>query len=198
MKTLLTGFTTFGDVTVNPSQLIVEAVTARSHVSDLVTAILPVEYAAAESCIARLIREHQPDAVVCLGVAQSRKVVCLERVALNLDDAAIPDNAGDLACGCLIEPAGPPAYWSTLPLNAMLAALQARGIPAAISNHAGAYVCNHVFYTARRELDRLASTAPCGFIHVPMLCEAEADPDGLPLAIMVEAVECCLGVLKSA
>lgn len=194
---ILTGFTSFGSVAVNPSQLIIEAVAARHPVSHLVTAVLPVEYAAAGRWIVDLIHSYQPEAVVCLGIAQNRKAINLERVALNLNDAAIPDNAGDLATGRLIDPAGPPAYWSNLPLDTMLAALQARGIPAAISNHAGAYVCNHVFYVARRELERMGSGAACGFIHVPPLSEPADHSDGLPLAIMMDAVECCLEILET-
>ena len=99
----------------------------------------------------------------------------------------------------MIDPSGPIGYWSTLPLDAMLQALKERDIPAIISNHAGAYVCNHVFYTARREIERLGWETPCGFIHVPLMTEQGVTPPApgasLPLATMVDAVECCLSVL---
>lgn len=195
MTILLTGFTPFGKVAVNPSQLIIAQVAARRE-PDVITAVLPVEYAASGRSMAELIRIYQPDAVLCLGVAANRQAISLERVALNLDDAALPDNAGDQASGRLILPDGPLAYWSTLPLEAMLAALHARGLPAVISNHAGAYVCNHVFYVARHTLDRMDSRAACGFVHVPALREGD-DTNGLPLAQMVEAVDCCLNVLRN-
>jgi pyroglutamyl-peptidase len=195
MKILLTGFTPFGAVETNPSQLIVEHFTSRVTHDGSVTIIaevLPTVFETAGSRIRALIREHHPDAVVSLGVAQSRNAIHLERVALNLNDAGIPDNAGDLAQGRLIVPDGPLAYWSTLPIESMLAALKSRDIPATISNHAGAYVCNHVFFSARHEIEQLGRSIPCGFIHVPAI---GTEPPGLPLATMIAAVDQCLTVL---
>lgn len=205
MVILVTGFEPFGRTAANPSQAIVEALrqTVGSERPDqLVTDVLPTEFRAAGDRIVALIREHQPDAVVSLGLAASASAIRLERVALNLNDAAIPDNSGDLASGRLVDPTGPIGYWSTLPLDAMLAALKERDIPAIISNHAGAYVCNHVFYTARCEVERLGRETPCGFVHVPLMTEQAITPPApgasLPLATMVEAVKCCLAVLAGA
>lgn len=196
---LLTGFNAFGDLIENPSKLIVEAVAKRGCVPDVATAILPTEYAASGDCIRRLIEEIKPGAVVCLGVAAKRAEINLERVALNLNDASIPDNAGDLALDRAIADDGPMAYRSTLPLAAMQMALRERGIPVVISNHAGAYVCNHTFYTVRHFIESAGLNIPCGFIHVPAIVEPgnEGAP-GLPLATMVEAVEVCLGVMQAA
>ena len=202
MKILVTGFEPFDGLAVNPSQAIVEALARTASTSsgiELMTEILPTEFRAAGDRIVALIRELQPEAVVSLGLAASASAIRLERVALNLNDSARPDNGGDLATGRLIDPDGPIGYWSTLPLDDMLAALKGREIPAIISNHAGAYVCNHVFYTARRELEQLGRETPCGFIRVPLLSEQAVSPPApgasLPLATMVEAVACCLGVL---
>jgi pyroglutamyl-peptidase len=137
--------------------------------------------------------------VVSLGLAASAAAVRLERHALNLNDALRPDNAGDLASGRPIDPNGPIGYWSTLPIDAMLHALKERNIPSAITNHAGAYVCNHVMYTARHEIERQGSGIPSGFIHLPLMAEQDATPlpggTKLPLQTMVDAIECCLGVL---
>jgi pyroglutamyl-peptidase len=149
MKILLTGFVPFGDVVVNPSQLIVEKIVERGPFSELCTEILPVEFAVAGDCIRRLIRQYQPEAVLCVGVAQSRTAISLERVVLNLNDARIPDNADQSVNGQLIAPDGPVRYWSTLPLDEMEAALKAKEIPVEFSNHAEAYLCNHVFFSAR-------------------------------------------------
>ena len=202
MVILVTGFEPFDGLAVNPSQAIVDSLARTGSVSpgiELVTEILPTEFRAAGDRIVMLIREHQPDAVVSVGLAASAFAIRLERHALNLNDSLRPDNGGDLASGRLIDPDGPIGYWSTLPLDAMLRALKGRDIPAIISNHAGAYVCNHVFYTARRELERSGRDTPCGFIHVPLMADQDAPlPPGaarLPLATMVEAVACCLGVL---
>lgn len=195
MSIILTGFMPFGGLSVNPSQLIVEQIASQSRYAHLVTEILPVEYHHAGRRIRELIQAYQPHTVLCLGLAQRRNGIHIERVALNLDDAAIVDNAGDLASGRLIDPDGPPAYWSTLPIEAIVSSLQSRGIPAVISNHAGTYVCNHVFYMSRRELDCAGSQSPCGFIHVPAMRDLDDPSAGLPLSVMVEAVECCLDVL---
>ena len=202
MTILVTGFEPFDGLAVNPSGEIVAAL-ARRPAADrrtkLVTEILPCEFRAAGSRVVTLIRELRPDAVVSVGLAASASAIRLERHALNLNDSLRPDNGSDLATGHLIDPDGPIGYWSTLPLDAMLLALKARDIPAIISNHAGAYVCNHVFYTARREIERLGWEAPCGFIHVPLTTEQGVTPPApgarLPLATMVDAVECCLSIL---
>ena len=197
MRVLLTGFEPFGNISVNPSQCIVEHFQAlrRDH---LITRVLPTEYQRAGDCIAEVICENSPDVVISLGVAQSRQAINLERIAVNIDDASIADNAGKLASGERIAPDGPVGYWSTLPLSAMRAALEARSIPVAISNHAGAYICNHVFYSARHTLEALGRLTPCGFIHVPDLLRIDGETTtGLPLEVMIEAVEVCLNVLDT-
>jgi pyroglutamyl-peptidase len=188
MGTLVTGFTTFGEHEVNPSRLIVEALAQRR--SDVWTAVLPVEYRISGELICDLIRQYQPDAVMMLGLAAKRSAINLERFALNVDDASVPDNAGELRNGQIIVDSGPAAYVSTLPLDAMRSTLAARDVPVVVSNHAGAYLCNHVFYVVRHYLEQAGLNMPCGFIHVP-----EAGETGLPLATMIDAVDCCLDIL---
>ncbi len=196
MPILLTGFEPFGELQVNPSQLIVEHFQAEQR-PDLVGLVLPTAYQAAGAQIEAAIQRYQPDAILSLGVAQSRKTISLERIAVNVDDASLTDNAGALASGELIAVEGPIAYWSTLPIQPMLAALQAKNIPASISNHAGTFVCNHTFYSARRAVERLNLAIPCGFIHVPDLLKTEGEAIiGLPLEVMIEAVEICLDVVR--
>lgn len=199
MRLLLTGFESFGEVATNPAQLIVEALAADHAVerfgkSLYTTAILPVEFAAAGQRVAALIEAIQPDVILMLGVAAGRAAISLERIALNLDDSpARPDNAGATPDGAPIEPGGPLALAATLPLVELRAALTAAGIPVAISNHAGAYVCNHVFYVALRTVARLGLPARCGFIHVPLpaeLREAGAGP-APSLAELVTGVRYC-------
>jgi pyroglutamyl-peptidase len=187
---LLTGFTPFQGVKVSPSALVLE----RIRHSDVVTQVLPTEYDAAGAHLIRLLKEINPSAVLCLGVAQSREAISLERIALNLDDAPIPDNAGSLRSGQPIVDGAPLAYGSTLPLDAMKAAIAALEIPVVITNHAGTFVCNHVFYTARHTLEVSGSPVPCGFVHIPAL--QEVDGKGLPLDRMVAAVEACLTLLR--
>jgi len=201
MTTLLTGFNRFGDLEVNPRQLIVESLAERPRTLtnvNLVAEVLPTEFIGAGNRISQLIRQHRPEMVVCLGLGAGLGEIHLERVALNLDDGGMPDNAGVSRTGQSIVPDGPLAYQSTLPLVQMREALRQRGIPASISNHAGTYVCNHVFYLARHEIERLGIGSMCGFIHVPQISENTGTGAlpmfGLALDVMMEAVECCLNV----
>ncbi len=195
MRILLTGFQPFGDLQVNPSQRIVEYYQTLKR-GDLIPLVLPTAYKAASERIELAIKDYVPDAVIMLGVAQHRTTISLERIAVNIDDTALPDNSDVVASGDRIAQEGPAAYWSTLPLNAMRSALDARGIPVSISNHAGTFVCNHAFYLAKHVLASLGRPTPCGFIHVPALAET-ADQPGLSLEKMIEAIEICLSVVRS-
>ena len=201
MKILLTGFEPFGPVRVNPSEQIVRRIAAQARArgdDGLVADVLPTEFAAADKRIRRLIRKFRPAAVLCLGVAPQRDKISLERVALNLDDDSLPDNAGRRRAGRRIVPRGPAAYWSTLPLERFRKQLVRRKIPVSYSNHAGTFLCNHIFYVARHEIEHLGNSAPCGFVHVPPALKRskQAKRRGIPLSTMVEAVECCLAVLR--
>lgn len=196
MSILVTGFQPFGKIAVNPSQCIIEHLQAQQR-DDLVALVLPTEYKAAGDCIQQAILKIQPAAILSLGVAQSRTTISLERVAINLDDASIPDNAGVYASGEQIAENGPAAYWSTLPLTAMHQALAARGIPVSMSNHAGTYICNHAFYVAQHTLAQSGSAIPCGFIHIPDIAKADdTESKGLTLETMIKAVEICIDVLQ--
>ena len=135
-----------------------------------------------------LLAQHRPALAICLGLAASRAALSLERVALNIDDARIPDNAGAQPIDTLVVPGAPAAYFSTLPIKAMQAQLNWAGIPAEISQSAGTFVCNHVFYAL---MHRLATARGLrrtrgGFIHVPMLPEQGAP--SLPLETMVQGL----------
>jgi pyroglutamyl-peptidase len=189
-RVLLTGFTAFGSVSVNPSQLIVEQLTGSDP--DLITAVLPVEYAGSRAALYDLLRLHQPNVFIGLGVAAGRKMISLERIAINLDDAAASDNAGVALHGQMIDPEGPAAYWSTLPLEAMYEALKGENIPVHFSNYAGNYVCNHLFYLARRAAETWAAPIPSGFIHLPTIddtCE-----NGLPFEMLLQSVKVLIHV----
>ena len=172
MKLLLTGFEPFGGSTVNPSQQIVQTLTQRHFAAvELCTAILPVDYAAGPAAALSAIQAQQPDAVLCLGQAARRPALSIERVAVNLLDFAIPDNAGIRAVD---EPAvadGPAAYFATLPVRRILAAVQAFHVPCELSLSAGAFLCNQVFYAVLHYLALNRPTVPAGFIHVPSLPE---------------------------
>ena len=202
MKILLTGFNAFKSVRVNPSEQVVRALAdpgrrnAKAPIAaQLIAEVLPTEYAAASRKLRRLIRAVRPDAVLCLGVAAKRDGISLERVALNLDDEATPDNAGVVRRGRKIVRGGPDVYWSTLPLDALHKALRRRRIAVNVSNHAGTFLCNHAFYVARHEAARLRRRIPCGLIHLPRRARGGSPKRHLRIARLIRAVDCCLAVL---
>jgi pyroglutamyl-peptidase len=198
MKILLTGFNSFRRARVNPSEQVVRALaTGRRNISgvELVTAVLPTEYLAATRQLRRLIRSSRPDAILCLGVATWREHISLERVALNLDDERTPDNRGLVRRDRKIVPHGPDVYWSSLPLERLQTALQEIRLRAEISNHAGAFLCNHAFYVARHETAQLRRPVPCGFIHLPGIGHGKARRK-YSREQLTRAVEACLRELE--
>lgn len=192
---LVTGFEPFGGDAENPSQEIARALDGRVVAGWRVAgAVLPCAFGAAFVELERRMRATRPELVICLGLAAGRAEVTPERVAVNLDDARLADNAGAQPVDRPIVRGGPAAYWTTLPAKAIVAALRAREIPAGLSLSAGTFVCNHVFYRLMRTLRRRPGTRG-GFIHVPRAAEhARAGEPGLPLATMIAAVEIALEV----
>ncbi|MDE1962189.1 MAG: pyroglutamyl-peptidase I [Xanthomonadaceae bacterium] len=194
-KALVTGFDPFGGEPVNPSQQIAQALDGQLIAGHrIVGAILPTEFGASLPALEKLLRKHRPTLVLALGQAGGREGISLERVALNLIDARIPDNAGLQPVDMAVVENAPNAYFSTLPIKAMLAALCAAGIPAALSQTAGTFVCNQVFFGLMRLLARRRGTRG-GFVHVPYLPEQaarHAGAPGMPLETMIAAVRLCL------
>ena len=192
IKILLTGFEPFGEVEANPSHRVVEALRGADIAGiELAAAVLPVRYAAAGECIRLLIRENRPDYVLALGVAAKSEGIRIERVALNLDDSESPDNDGVLRQGESILADGPPAYFSRLPLNGLKDVLESAGIPVRISNHAGAYLCNHAYYAATHEVEQLGLPSGVVFIHVPLPDNAE-DGAGMSMNAIERSVRLSL------
>ena len=175
---LLTGFDAFDGEAINPSWLVAQALHGESLQGHLVVAEqLATEFAASGNRISALLREHQPALVFCLGLAGGRACLSLERIAINIQDARIADNAGAQPIDLPVIKSGPAAYFSTLPIKAILQALTAVNIPVEVSQTAGTFVCNHVFYALMHALkkQRGAVKARGGFVHVPYLPE-----QGLP------------------
>ena len=191
-KVLLTGFEPFGKATLNPSGEIVKQISG----DNIVTAILPVAYAQSAEALLALIEQHNPDVVICLGQAEGRTHISPERIAINLDDARLADNEGVIRNDVPIVVGGPVAYESSLPIKEFVTAINAAGVPAAVSLSAGAFLCNHIFYVAQ---DTLKGTkVRSGFVHVPLMDEQAGEFPGLPtmpLDQMVKAVRTMLEVL---
>jgi pyroglutamyl-peptidase len=164
---LVTGFDPFGGHAVNPSAEIAARLDgSRIAGARVIGRVLPVDLAGIDAAIARTLAETTPDLVVALGLAASEPVIRLERVALNVADFTTPDNAGAVRRNEALDPAGPDARFSRLPLEAILDAMLAAGIPARLSETAGLYLCNALMY---RLLARLPAGVPGGFIHLPPL-----------------------------
>ena len=191
-KVLLTGFEPFGTATSNPSGEIVKQISG----DNIVTAILPVAYAQSGERLLQLIAEHNPDVVICLGQAEGRTQITPEKVAINLDDARLADNEGVLRNDVKIIENGPDAYFSTLPVNEIVEAIKAKGVPATVSLSAGAFLCNHVFYVAQNKF--AGTKVRSGFVHVPLMDSQAAEFPGLPtmpLDQMVIAVRAILEIV---
>jgi len=186
---LLTGFEPFDGDPANPSGEAVHLVADRwTGPEELVTATLPVTFAGAAARLRELMDEHRPDVVVASGLAGGRAAIGVERVAINLIDARIPDNAGDRPIDEPSVEGAPAARFATLPVKAVVSRIAEEGIPAEVSYSAGTFVCNHVFFTA---LEVAASATRVGFVHVPWSAEhaPTADAPTLPLADIVRALE---------
>ena len=194
MKTVLvTGFEPFGGENVNPSALAAQALDGR-QVADrrVVGRVLPCVFRESLTVLKREIQRARPDLVICTGLAGGRGEISVERVAINIEDACIADNAGNQPLDHPVVRGGPAAYWSTLPIKSVVAALWKANLPAVISQSAGTFVCNHVFYGLMRLLARMP-TVRGGFIHVPYLPEqarfaADGSPS-LPLNKIVRGLE---------
>ncbi|MBE0587169.1 MAG: pyroglutamyl-peptidase I [Hydrogenophaga sp.] len=173
-RVLLTGFDAFGGDAINPSWLAVRALHGRQVAGHTVVAAqLPTVFGEALRELHVLLVKHQPALVICVGQAGGRSALSLERIAINVDDAPIPDNAGAQPIDAPVAPGAPAAYFSTLPIKAMLAVLQREGLPAEVSQTAGTFVCNHVFYGLMHALatEPVLRDTRGGFVHVPWLPE---------------------------
>ena len=165
MRILLTGFGPFPGVPRNPSQFVVERFPDRLGGQEIHRVVLPTIYREAGTTIESLLVETRPDICLCLGVATD-DFLRLETVARNHGAAGIADESGAVRSGP-VAPAGPDTYSCTLPFAAVHRALKQRGIAAELSDDAGSYVCNYVFYSARHAIARHGLATACGFLHIP-------------------------------
>ena len=167
MKVLVTGFEPFGGEGVNASLEAVRRLPQKAGALEIATAVLPTSYARSLAALEAAIARAEPQIVLCIGQAGERAALCVERVAVNLQDADIADNDGARPVDAPVIAGGPVAYLATLPARAAVDALRAQALPAQISMNAGSFVCNHVFYG----LMHFAATGKHrfrgGFLHVP-------------------------------
>jgi pyroglutamyl-peptidase len=194
---LLTGFEPFGGESVNPSWRVAQALHGETVAGASVQSLcLPCAFGDALQTLGTALARRRPAVVLALGQAGGRSEFSVERIAINVDDARIPCNAGRQPIDEPVVPGAPAAYFSTLPIKAIVAALREAGLPAAVSHSAGTYVCNHVFYGLMHALRRRRGVR-AGFMHLPLLPEQAAQrewptPASLPLATLVQGVRLSL------
>ena len=183
MKILITGFEPFGGEIVNPSWEVAKQLDGLIVAgAQLVAVQLPCVFSKSLLALSDALEAHHPNMVLSLGQADGRRDFSIERVAINVCDARIPDNEGAQPIDEPVVPDGPAAYFSSLPIKKMAAALKAQGFPAAISQTAGTFVCNQVFYGLQHALAGKGTMS--GFVHVPLMPVQAAKRAGPSLASM--------------
>jgi len=196
MKVLLTAFDPFGGEKVNPALEAVKLVNVTSVSMEKLE--VPTVFHKAIDRVAERIKEVEPDVVLAIGQAGGRFDITVERVAINIDDARIPDNEGNQPIDVPIVAGAPPAYFSTLPIKAMVEAIRKAGIPATVSNTAGTFVCNHLMYGILHTLAALDRPVRGGFIHVPFVPgQVIAKPfvPSMALADITRAIEVAIAAI---
>ncbi|MCL2520707.1 MAG: pyroglutamyl-peptidase I [Spirochaetaceae bacterium] len=181
-KVLVTGFTPFGGEAINPSYEAVKLLKDKTESYQLIKLELPVVFGQSVNLLEEAMRLHRPAVVLCVGQAGGRFAITPERVAINLDDAGIADNAGNQPISQPIMATGAAAYFATVPIKVMVQAIKEVGLPAAVSNSAGTFVCNHLMYGLLHKLATMPEFKGMrgGFIHVPYITEQVVDKMNMP------------------
>ena len=187
-RVLISGFEPFGGSNLNSSQLVVEAISKESFSGlDLFTVILPVEFGKAADVLLSKVKEIDPEIIIAFGQAEGRKALTPEKIAINLDSARIPDNAGELRTNKVIIENGADGYFSTLPIEKMVEAVKECGLESEISLSAGAFLCNHIFYHLQHKF--LESRVKSGFVHLPLVNEQIAQYPNQPSWALKDLVQ---------
>jgi len=200
MQALVTGFEPFGGEAINPAFEALARLTESLGALAIATRPLPCVFGTALSVLEKAIIDTRPDIVLCVGLAGGRAELSLERVAINVDDARIPDNDRQQPVDRPIVAGGPAAYFASLPIKAAVVALREAGLPASVSNSAGTFVCNHVFYSLMHLAATRFQAIRGGFLHIPYLPSQAARLPGTPsmaLDQVVRGIEIILSVAAS-
>lgn len=200
MKILVTGFDPFGGEVVNPALEAVKKLPANIAGAQVKWLEVPTVFYKSAQVLEDKLVEYQPDIVLCIGQAGGRCALTPERVAINQDDARIPDNEGNQPIDTVIHEDGEAAYFTTLPIKAMVEAIKAAGLPASVSNTAGTFVCNHLMYQALYLADKKFPGLKAGFMHIPFMTEQVLDKPNtasMGLADIVRGMEAGIAALVS-
>jgi len=198
MKILVTGFDPFGGEKVNPALEAVKSLPSEIHGAEIHWVAIPTIFYRSAEVLEAEIERYQPDAVLCIGQAGGRASLTPERVAINQDDARIPDNQGNQPIDTPIRLDGQAAYFSTLPIKAMVQAIKEEGLPATVSNTAGTFVCNHLMYQALYLADKKFPNMRAGFMHIPYMTEQvinKPNTASMNLTDIVRGIEAAIGAI---
>lgn len=202
MTILLTAFEPFGGEKINPALEAVHLVSGQIAGAQIIKLTVPTVFGRAADVVTEAIGSLRPQAVVCVGQAGGRTAITVERVAINIEDASIPDNVGVTPVDRPVIPGAPVAYFSTLPIKDMVKAIRDVGLPASVSNTAGTFVCNHLMYGVLHLIKNEFPGTLGGFIHVPYLTEQaaqKAEPAfGMALKDIIRGLEAALDAVAAA
>ncbi len=195
MKIIVTGFDPFGGEKINPS---IECVKALPEVEgvELIRLELPTVFKESAKRLNEVINEVKPDAVLSVGQAGGRPGITMERIAINVDDARIPDNISQQPIDETIQTKGAAAYFSTLPIKRIVKAIREAGISAEVSNSAGTFVCNHIMYQALFASTKAEKPFKAGFMHIPFIPEQTTDKPSLPLEESTKALQIAIETIR--
>lgn len=189
MKILLTGFDPFGGEKINPAQEAVNMVSDNINGAEVIKLIIPTVYEKSLKVIEEAIIKHKPDVVISIGQAGGRYDITPERVAININDFRIKDNEGNQPIDEVIRADGDAAYFSNLPLKAIVKHLNENGIPSTLSNTAGTFVCNHVMYGVLYMINKKYPNIKGGFVHIPYITSQILDKKNVPFMSLNEIVK---------
>lgn len=198
MKILITGFNPFGGESINPAYEVVKRLRENIAGAEVIKLQVPTAFNACVQHTIEKINEINPDFVLNIGQAGGRYAVSVERVAINIDDARIPDNLKQQPIDTKIDETGESAYFASIPIKAIVKSIKAKNIPAAVSDSAGTYVCNHLMYGVLNYIHKNNLNIKAGFIHIPFLFQQVTDKPNTPamdINTMVTAIETAIEVI---
>ena len=195
MKIIVTGFDPFGGEKINPS---IECVKALPEIEgvELIRLELPTVFKESAKRLNEVINDVKPDAVLSVGQAGGRPGITMERIAINVDDARIPDNISQQPIDEAIQLDGEAAYFTTLPIKRIVKAIREAGISAEVSNSAGTFVCNHIMYQSLFAATKADKPFKAGFMHIPFIPEQTTDKPSLPLEESTRALQIAIETIR--
>lgn len=195
MKIIVTGFDPFGGEKINPS---IECVKALPEIEgvELIRLELPTVFKESAKRLNEVINDVKPDAVLSVGQAGGRPGITMERIAINVDDARIPDNISQQPIDETIQTEGEAAYFTTLPIKRIVKAIREAGISAEVSNSAGTFVCNHIMYQSLFAATKADKPFKAGFMHIPFIPEQTTDKPSLPLEESTKGLQIAIETIR--